>query len=108
MKKLTIFSTPEKMEEVLPENSVKLLKVGDKRICLARTKDGIFAVDDNCTHAKASLSKGFLNQFGEVICPLHNYRFNLKTGDCSESSCPAVKTYPIQREEGGVFILINT
>ena len=101
-----LFSSPEGLEERLPENSVKLLRVGSKRLCLARTSDGIFAIDDGCTHSKASLSQGFLTQFGEVVRPLHNYRFNLRTGDCSESGCPAVRTYPIKQEEGKVFILM--
>jgi nitrite reductase/ring-hydroxylating ferredoxin subunit len=106
MRRLTLFNSKEVMDQRLPLNSVKLLKIGERRLCLARNKSGVFAIDDGCTHAKASLSQGYITPYGEVVCPLHNYRFDLKTGDCSQAGCPAVNTYPVEETDGKVFILI--
>jgi 3-phenylpropionate/trans-cinnamate dioxygenase ferredoxin subunit len=101
---IRIFRDHDLRDEMLPAETVRLLKVGDKRICLARTQDTIFAIQDECTHSRASLSKGSLNTFSEVICPLHGYRFNLKTGSCSERNCPDAETYPVRENDGATEI----
>lgn len=39
-----------------------------------------FALDDTCSHEKASLSEGWLDD-GVVECPLHAGKFCLRTGE---------------------------
>ncbi|HMJ69440.1 MAG TPA: hypothetical protein VK508_11110 [Cyclobacteriaceae bacterium] len=41
---------------------------------------------------------------GEVICPWHGYRFNLKTGRESAERSRDLTTYPVKEDEEGVFI----
>lgn len=41
----------------------------------------VFAMDDRCTHAEASLCEGDVID-GEVICPLHFAPFDIRTGAC--------------------------
>lgn len=49
-------------------------------VALVKTEDGeIFAIDNTCTHALASLAEGWVE--GETVeCPLHAAAFCLKTG----------------------------
>ena len=51
-----------------------------------------YALEDVCPHAFAPLSTGWVAE-GAVECPLHNARFNLKTGQCV--STPAYETVPV-------------
>ena len=89
---------------VLTENQPRLLVIKDKRICLARYQGKIHAVQDKCTHNGESLSKGKINYLGEVICPWHGYRFNMKTGrECSQQSSD-LECYPITENGEGIFI----
>ena len=50
-------------------------------IALLRDDDGtVWALDDTCTHAEASLADGWVED-GHVECPLHSSRFCLKNGE---------------------------
>lgn len=48
-------------------------------IALCNVDGALFAVDDVCTHAYASLSEGLLCG-AEIECPLHGGRFDVRTG----------------------------
>lgn len=88
----------------LGKNKPQLLIVRGKRICLVRTEDRWLAVEDTCTHNGESLSKGNVNFLGEVVCPWHGHRFNLKTGrECGERSRDLI-TYPMKQDTEGLFI----
>ncbi|MFM6923185.1 MAG: Rieske (2Fe-2S) protein, partial [Polynucleobacter victoriensis] len=50
-----------------------------------------------------SLSKGKINFMGEIVCPWHGYRFNLKTGVCAERY-PDLPVYEVKIDEEGFFI----
>jgi nitrite reductase/ring-hydroxylating ferredoxin subunit len=95
-------SKAEALERVLP-NVPQLVIIDSLRICVVRLGDDFFAVGDKCSHNGESLSKGKVNFIGEVICPWHGYRFNLKTGKCAESY-PDIPTYPLRVSEEGFFI----
>jgi nitrite reductase/ring-hydroxylating ferredoxin subunit len=62
-------------------------KVKDRAIALTRIVDEFHAFSSSCPHRGASLIEATINGFGEVICPLHQYRFDLKTGQVKSGSC---------------------
>ena len=64
----------------LPEGSMRRVTRGDLDILLARTPDGIVAVDDRCPHMSAPLSIGTLDGC-VVACPLHEGMFDLRSGE---------------------------
>jgi nitrite reductase/ring-hydroxylating ferredoxin subunit len=68
---------------------------------LCRTLAGGYAfIDDVCTHGRARLSDGFLDDC-VLECPKHNGRFDVRTGEAVR--LPAQKplcTYPITEREG--------
>ena len=53
--------------------------LGDEEIVLCRAGDQVFALHNWCTHADARLSEGSLNGY-ELQCPLHEGRFDVRTG----------------------------
>jgi nitrite reductase/ring-hydroxylating ferredoxin subunit/uncharacterized membrane protein len=71
----------------LKVNQMKLLRIGDRRIVLARTDDGYAAFDDRCTHRGGSLAGGAMI-CGTVQCPWHGSQFDVRSG--------AVKAGPAQ------------
>lgn len=88
----------------LREGTMRRYDVAGRRILLANVAGRYYAVDDSCTHEDASLSTGVLK--GELVkCPLHNSRFNLRTGEVLEEPAEApLRTYPV-REEGGRILI---
>jgi len=80
----------------LAEGDVLGVLVGGKEIALYDIDGTVYATDDICTHDYAKLSDGWLDK-GEIECPLHAGRFDVKTG---RALCPPVtddvKTYPVR------------
>ena len=80
----------------LGEGDVLGVVIGGKEIALYDLDGTPYATDDICTHAYAKLSDGWLDK-GEIECPLHAGRFDVKTG---KALCPPVtddvKTYPVR------------
>ena len=83
----------------LEVDQMKLLHVGDKRIVLARTKDGYVAFDDRCTHKGGSLAGGVM-VCGTAHCLWHGSQFDVSTGKVKAG--PATKSIHVYEvEEGG-------
>ena len=64
----------------------------------------IYACDDICTHAYASLSEGDING-DEIECPLHGAAFNVKTGQClTPPAQEDLRVFPVQIEGQDVMV----
>jgi nitrite reductase/ring-hydroxylating ferredoxin subunit len=73
-------------------------------VAVFRTDEGIFALDDICSHEYSRLSEGEI-WAGEVYCQKHGSRFNLRTG--AVTGLPAtqpVRTWGAKIEDGGIWI----
>ncbi len=77
-------------------------------VALFRTDEGIFALDDVCSHEYSLLSEGDVWS-GEVYCQKHGSRFNLRTG--AVTGLPAtkpVRTWDVKVENGDIWIASRT
>lgn len=104
MQWVKIFPNLSEATKKIQEGATQLLVVHGMRICLARKNDRFYAVEDKCSHNGESLSKGTINYIGEVVCPWHGYRFDLKSGRESAERSRDIETYPIKADESGFFI----
>ena len=104
MEWIKIFPSSEEAERRISPGKPQLVIVAGVRICLVRVDTVFFAVQDSCSHNGESLSKGKVNFLGEIVCPWHGYRFELKSGKACDSSSPDLRTYPVEINESGFFI----
>lgn len=67
-----------------------------------------FVTQDTCSHAKASLTEGWLEGH-EVCCPVHDGRFDLCSGKalCFPATDP-IQTFTAQVQDGAVWADIST
>jgi naphthalene 1,2-dioxygenase system ferredoxin subunit len=80
----------------LGEGEVIGVIVAGQEIALYDMDGDLYATDDICTHAYAKLSDGWLDK-GEIECPLHAGRFDVKTGAATAPPCTEnLKTYPVR------------
>lgn len=63
----------------IPPGAMAAYTVGTKRILVAHTDDGFYAVDGVCTHMGGHLADGRLEGF-VVTCPRHGSGFDVRTG----------------------------
>lgn len=99
------FVTVAKVGEVEPGRCKRVI-VGGKKVALFNVDGEIYATDDTCSHAEASLSEGRL-EGEEVICPRHGARFNVKTGQAlSMPAWAPVATYAVRIEGGEIKVAL--
>jgi len=100
------FVAVAKAEELAPGQKMCVLVKG-KRVALFNVDGTVYAIDDTCSHADASLSEGEFS--GEiVVCPRHGARFNVKTG--AALSLPAwapVATHQVKVEDGQIKVALS-
>ena len=93
------------MDQLQSGEPVKLEK-GGKSICVTRIGNEVFAIDDTCTHAEASLSEGEVSGF-KIECWLHGAEFDLRTG--AAITLPAnisLATYPVKIAANSITVEI--
>jgi 3-phenylpropionate/trans-cinnamate dioxygenase ferredoxin component len=91
--------------DTLPRDRGIRVNLGDERIAMFRIGDEVFAIDDRCSHAEASLAEGEVFDH-EVECPRHGSAFDLRTG--KPLALPAtkpVRTHEVVVEDGVVYLL---
>jgi len=88
----------------LAENAPRKLELDGKEICVVRQGSEVFAIDDLCSHAEASLSEGDVSP-GKIECWLHGAEFDLRTGEALTPPASApVKAYQVTIEGDSVII----
>jgi nitrite reductase/ring-hydroxylating ferredoxin subunit len=101
---IKVFSGLQEALQRIAEKKPQLVIIEGTRICLVRFEDNFAAVQDRCSHNGESLSKGHLNHLGEIICPWHNYCFDLNSGRELMGRSDNLKTYPLKIDDTGFFI----
>lgn len=78
--------------------------VDGRWVALFRGRDGsVHAIDDTCPHQGASLGEGLFHE-GRVICPWHNWVFDVATGACVRVPGLFVACYATRSVGGDVEI----
>ena len=90
----------------LEVDQMKLLRVGDRRIVLARTEQGYVAFDDRCTHKGGSLAGGAMI-CGTVQCPWHGSQFDVRSGQVKAGPAKTpISTYRLDEAGGEVRLVL--
>jgi 3-phenylpropionate/trans-cinnamate dioxygenase ferredoxin component len=75
----------------MPPDTIKPVMVGKHEVALCREGDIFYALENRCTHKDRPLNDGCIFD-GQLECPWHGARFDLKTGNAL--SLPAVRSVP--------------
>ena len=75
-----------------------------KKITIGKFKEKLLACSYTCPHAGGILSDGHIDTQGNIVCPLHHYRFNMVSGRNTTGEGFFLKTYPVEVREDGVYI----
>ena len=102
-----LFSSAEEAGARLEENKPFTIAIDALKVCLLKNKSGLFAFKAFCPHAGASLSDAFCNPQNEIVCPLHGYRFELRSGRETSGHPQELMLYPIEVKADGVFLGIH-
>jgi nitrite reductase (NADH) small subunit len=90
---------------VIPAGEGRVFHVGSERVAVFRTRTGeLFATQAECPHRGGPLADGLVGA-GRLICPLHAFQFDLRTGEPVKNSCEPLRTYTVTESSHGRILL---
>ena len=85
------------------DNGIAVAEIKGKKICIARFNDQVFAFAFKCPHAGGILADGYIDALGNVVCPLHRYKYNMANGRNVSGEGYYLKHWPVECRVDGVF-----
>lgn len=97
----------EKLDiELPPGDFIGMVRVDGHKRCLVKYQDEIYLVQHTCPHAGGILSGGWCEN-GYLVCPIHRWSYNLKTGRGADGQGDYIETYPIEQRPDGIYVGIK-
>lgn len=91
----------------LEEGKGRPYELEGHRIALVRHEGVVYAIDDLCPHADASIAFGPVEN-GCIACPWHYAEFKLSTGEALSGPTPhGIRTYAVREDAGEVSICLD-
>ena len=77
----------------IPPGEGQTFVVDGREIAVFRSReDEVWATQARCPHKAGLLADGIVGD-GQVICPLHSYKFDLASGAPVRNECASLRTY---------------
>lgn len=82
------------------------VRAGDRELAVVRRRDdSVIAMENACPHAGGNLGGGDIKD-DAIVCPWHQWTFNLSDGRCTHAPAVRVPQYPTTVRNGVVFCVI--
>jgi nitrite reductase/ring-hydroxylating ferredoxin subunit len=77
----------------------RVIKLGDREVAVFNIGGELHAIANACPHRGGPLAFGVLD--GSIVtCPLHQFRFDVTTGQCPDIASLKVARYEVRRHDG--------
>ncbi len=86
------------------DNNIAVVELKGKNICIGKYNDSVFAFAYKCPHAGGILADGHIDALGNVVCPLHRYKYDMKNGRNVSGEGYYLKNWPVELREDGVYV----
>jgi 3-phenylpropionate/trans-cinnamate dioxygenase ferredoxin subunit len=91
-------------ELIFDSNNITVINCNNKQVCVAQYNNQLFAFAYLCPHASGIMANGYIDPLGNVVCPIHRYKFSMSNGRNVSGEGYHLKTYPIEIRGEGVFM----
>ena len=90
----------------IPLGTAKAFDLGGRSVLVCNTADGVFAVENLCSHAEQPLECGRIKN-GWIGCPTHGARFDLETGEpLGGPATEPIATFPVRVEGDSITVAV--
>jgi len=93
-------------EKELQEGKMKRVSLDGIPVLLIKQQGKIFAIDNRCPHQACALSGGTLDCL-VIVCPCHEWRFSLETGEYEGEPSMKLKIFEWKIESGKIWVKLN-
>jgi 3-phenylpropionate/trans-cinnamate dioxygenase ferredoxin subunit len=88
-------------------NQIAEIMVGERKICIAKFQDQLFAFSNKCPHASGLFVDGYIDAVGNVVCPVHRYKFCMRNGRNVTGEGYFLKHWTVEIREDGIYIALE-
>lgn len=81
----------------------KVVEVNGRRVALFHVGGEVRAIDNTCAHKAGPLGEGSCED-GIVTCPMHGWRYDVRTGKCENNPKASVPVYAVKVEGDSVLL----
>jgi len=85
-------------------DSLGEIEFASNNIAVVVLDESVFAFAYKCPHAGGTLAEGFIDALGNIVCPLHRYKYNMANGRNTSGEGYYLKHWPVEIKEDGVFV----
>ena len=104
-KKYTWHKIADHINEIdFADNNISLMEVNGKKVCIGKHKDEIFAFTNKCPHAGGMMSEGYIDALGNVVCPMHRYKYDMRNGRNTSGEGYFLTHWPVETREDGIYV----
>lgn len=93
-------------EKELGEGKMNLVTVEGKRVLLIKQNRQIFVINNSCPHMACGFSGGTLDGL-VIVCPCHDWRFDLITGEYEEGPGFKLIKYDWKIKSGKILVKLE-
>jgi nitrite reductase (NADH) small subunit len=87
--------------ELIPLGEARVFRVEGRALAIYRCRNGeVFATSAECPHRGGPLADGLVGGHS-VVCPLHGFVFDLRTGEVAGGACERLVTHRVTVSAGG-------
>ncbi len=90
----------------LPAGKTLCVDVQGREVLLCHTSEGVFAVDNLCSHADARLCEGKLKG-QRILCPMHGAAFDVRDGSAlTRPAVRAIASHVVRLEHDQILVAV--
>lgn len=86
------------------ENGIALVEASGEKLCVSKWKGQWHGFAYRCPHAGGFLSEADMDGKGNIICPVHGYKFSLRTGYNVSGEGYQLKKWPLDWRADGLYV----
>jgi 3-phenylpropionate/trans-cinnamate dioxygenase ferredoxin subunit len=98
------FKIGETDEKLVGEKELRVMTAGPREICITSWEGRIYAFSGKCPHAGGCLGEGYMDGRGNVVCPVHGYRYKVKNGYNSSGEGFYLRTFIVESRQDGIYV----
>jgi len=91
----------------IPKGEGRNFQIGAQRVAVFHTRDGrVFATQASCPHRQGPLADGLVGG-ATLVCPLHEWQFDLETGNALVGEC-GIRVFAVQVDAEQLWLELPT
>ena len=85
-------------------NNIAEVLAGERTICIVKFQQELFAFSNKCPHASGLFIDGYVDAMGNVVCPIHRYKFCMRNGRNITGEGYFLKHWKVEVRDDGIYV----